>query len=140
ARARPGRPPPGGGRWGGAGLVGWGAGAGVPRSDLRTAGGTAIVRRPGGVMAAVRGRAPRAVPVLARYHAPLQEAAAFADGNFVTGGTEPERGNITSPLTRSLAGGGGRPAPDASTPRPTRLAHRPPLSRPPAFIPPPRTP
>src|SRR5262249_2439804 len=117
-----------------AGLVCLGAGAGLTRSDLRNARGTAIVRRPGGVIADVRGRAPRAVPVLARYHAPLQEAAAFADGNFVTGGTEPERGNITSPLTRSLAGGGGLPALDTSRLRATWLADVAQLTGLPAFM------
>jgi hypothetical protein len=102
-----------------AGLVCLGAGAGLIRSDLRNVRGTDIVRRSGGVIVDVRGRAPRAVPVLARYHAPLLEAAAFAGGNFLTGGTEPERGNITNPLTRSLAGGGGLPALDTSRLRAT---------------------
>jgi hypothetical protein len=78
-----------------AGLVCLGAGAGLIRSDLRDVRGTDIARRSGGVIVDVRGRAPRAVPVLARYHTPLLEAAAFAGGNFLTGGTEPERG--TSP-------------------------------------------
>ena len=55
----------------------------------------------------VRGRAARAVPVLARYQPRLLEAAAFAGENFLTGGDKPERGNITNSLTRSLAGGGG---------------------------------
>jgi integrase len=105
-----------------AGLVCLGAGAGLIRSDLRNARGTDIVRRSGGVIVDVRGRAPRAVPVLGRYHAPLLEAAAFAGGNFLTGGTEPERGNITNPLTRSLAGGGGLPALDTSRLRATWLA------------------
>jgi hypothetical protein len=62
------------------------------------------------------------VPVLARYHAPLLPAAAFAGDSFLTGGTEPERGNITNPLTRSLAGGGGLPALDTSRLRATWLA------------------
>ena len=57
----------------------------------------------------VRGRAPRAVPVLARYHEPLLEAAAFAGDELLTGGTGPGRRNITNPLTRSLAGGAGLP-------------------------------
>jgi hypothetical protein len=66
-----------------AGLACLGAGAGLIRSDLRNARGTDIICRPGGVIAAVRGgRAPRAVPVLARYHRPLLAAAAFAGGNF----------------------------------------------------------
>ena len=89
-------------------LVCLGAGAGLIRSDLRNVRGTDIAARSGGVIVTVRGgRAPRAVPVLARYHAPLLEAAAFAGDSFLTGGAEPERGNITSPLTRSLAGGTG---------------------------------
>lgn len=88
-------------------LVCLGAGAGLIRSDLRQARGGDVIRRSGGVIVQVRGRAPRAVPVLARYQARLLEAAAFAGENFLTGGDKPERGNITNPLTRSLAGGGG---------------------------------
>ena len=106
-----------------AALVCLGAGAGLIRSDLRNARGTDITRRSGGVIVTVQGgRAPRAVPVLARYHARLLEAAGFAGENFLTGGTEPERGNITNPLTRSLAGGGGLPALDTSRLRATWLA------------------
>jgi hypothetical protein len=106
-----------------AGLVCPGAGAGLIRSDLRNVRGTDVCARSGGVIVQVGGgRAPRAVPVLARYHAPLLEAAAFAGGNFLTGGTAPERGNITNPLTRSLAGGGGLPALDTSRLRATWLA------------------
>jgi len=90
-------------------LVCLGAGAGLIRSDLRNVRGTDVCARPGGVIVAVRGgRAPREVPVLARYHAPLLSAA--------------ERGNITNPLTRSLAGGGGLPALDTSRLRATWLA------------------
>ena len=52
-----------------AGLVCLGAGAGLIRSDLRAVRGTDIAARSGGVVVNVRGdRAPRAVPVLARYH------------------------------------------------------------------------
>ena len=70
----------------------------------------------------MRGRAPRAVPVLARYQPRLLEAAAFTGENFLTGGTEPGRGNITNPLTRSLAGGSGLPPLDTSRLRATWLA------------------
>jgi hypothetical protein len=106
-----------------AGLICLGAGAGLIRSDLRNARGTDICCRPGGVIVTVRGgRAPRAVPALARYHAPLLPAAAFAGESFLTGGTEPGRGNITNPLTRSLAGGGGLPAPGTSRLRAAWLA------------------
>jgi integrase len=104
-------------------LVCLGAGAGLSRGDLRNVRGTDVTARPGGVIVTVHGgRAPRVVPVLARYHAPLLSAAAFAGSNFVTGGTEPERGNITNPLTRSLAGGTGLPALDSSRLRATWLA------------------
>ena len=55
------------------------------------------------------GRRPRAVPVLARYHARLLESAAFAGERLVTGGTSPDRGNITNPLVTALSGGTGLP-------------------------------
>jgi integrase len=118
-----------------AALVCLGAGAGLIRSDLRNARGTDIARRPGGVIVTVRGgRAPRVVPVLARYQARLLEAAAFAGQNFLTGGTEPGRGNITNPLTRSLAGGSGLPALDTSRLRATWLAECAQLIGLPAFM------
>jgi hypothetical protein len=104
-------------------LVCLGAGAGLIRSDLRTMRGTDVCARSGGVIVEVRGgRAPRAVPVLARYHTPLLPAAEFAGESFLTGGDRPERGNITNPLTRSLAGGGGLPALGTSRLRATWLA------------------
>jgi integrase len=104
-------------------LVCLGAGAGLIRSDLRNVRGTDVARRSGGLLVQVRGgRAPRAVPVLARYQPPLAEAAAFAGQQFLTGGQAPGRGNITNPLTRSLAGGGGLPALDTSRLRATWLA------------------
>jgi integrase len=115
-------------------LVCLGAGAGLIRSDLRNARGTDVTRRPGGVVVEVRGTRPRAVPVLARYHARLLEAAAFAGEQFLTGGDKPERGNITNPLTRSLAGGGGLPALDTSRLRATWLAETAALIGLPAFM------
>jgi hypothetical protein len=104
-------------------LVCLGAGAGLIRAGLRTARGTDVVQRCGGVLVHVRsGRAPRAVPVLARYQPRLIEAAAFAGEAFLTGGDRPGRGNITNPLTRSLAGGTGLPPLDTSRLRATWLA------------------
>ena len=61
-----------------AGLVCLGAGAGLIRADLRAVRGTGISARSGGVIVTVRGRRPRAVPVLTRYHRPLLESAGFA--------------------------------------------------------------
>ena len=104
-------------------LVCLGAGAGLIRADLRNVRGTDVVQRSGGAIVDVRGgRAPRVVPVLARYQSRLIEAAAFAGDAFLTGGDKPERGNITSPLTRSLAGGTGLPPLDSSRLRATWLA------------------
>ena len=79
-----------------AALVCLGAGAGLIRADLRGVRGTDVTCRSGGVIVTVRGgRAPRAVPVLARYHGRLLESAAFAGGQLLTGGTDPA--GTTSP-------------------------------------------
>ena len=106
-----------------AGLVCLGAGAGLIRSDLRAVRGSDVICRSGGVIVVVRGgRRPRAVPVLARYHDLLLAAAQFAGGRLVTGGTDPARRNLTTPLIRSLAGGTGLPRLDTSRLRATWLA------------------
>ena len=105
-----------------AGLVCLGAGAGLIRADLRDVRGSDITRRSGGVIADVRGARPRAVPVLARYHEPLLASAAFAGTGLVTGGHDPARRNLTTPLIRALAGGTGLPRLDTSRLRATWLA------------------
>ena len=105
-----------------AGLVCLGAGAGLIRSDLRQVRGSDICCRSGGVVVTVRGRKPRVVPVLARYHGPLLASARFAGGQLVTGGTDPGRRNITTPLVTALAGGTGLPRLDTSRLRATWLA------------------
>jgi integrase len=105
-----------------AGLVCLGAGAGLIRSDLRMVRGSDIACRSGGVVVDVRGPRPRAVPVLARYHKPLLASAAFAGAGLVTGGTDPDRGNITNPVVSALAGGTGLPRLDTSRLRATWLA------------------
>ncbi len=92
------------------------------RGDLRQIRGTDVIARSGGVIVAVRGARPRAVPVLARYHAPLLAAAAFAGAGLVTGGAETARKNVTARLNSSLAGGGGLPRLDTSRLRATWLA------------------
>ena len=103
------------------GLVCLGAGAGLIRADLRDVHGTDVTCRSGGVIVQVRGARPRAVPVLARYHARLLAAAAFAGTGLICGGTDPGRRNITTPLIRSLAGGTGLPRLDTSRLRATWL-------------------
>jgi integrase len=104
-----------------AGLVCLGAGAGLIRADLRAVRGADVICRSGGVIVQVRGARPRAVPVLARYHEPLLAAARFAGTGLVTGGTDPGRRNLTTSLTRSLAGGTGLPRLDTSRLRATWL-------------------
>src|SRR5215472_3430229 len=104
-------------------LVCLGAGAGLIRADLRAVRGTDVTRRSGGVIVTVRaGRVPRGVPVLARYHQPLLESAAFAGTGLICGGTDPRRRNITHPVAASLAGGAGLPRLDTSRLRATWLA------------------
>jgi hypothetical protein len=105
-----------------AGLVCLGAGAGLIRSDLRAVRGAGVIARSGGVIVNVRGSRPRMVPVLARYHDRLLASAAFAGPAPVTGGTDPARRNITTPLTRSLAGGTGLARLEGSRLRATWLA------------------
>ena len=104
-----------------AGLVCLGAGAGLVSADLRSVRGSDVICRSGGVVAEVRGARPRAVPVLARYHQRLLAAAAFAGPGLVTGGTDPARKNVTTPLTRSLSGGTGLPRLEVSRLRMTWL-------------------
>ena len=105
-----------------AGLVCLGAGAGLIRSDLRDARGADVTARSGGVVVTVRGARPRAVPVLARYHARLLAAARFAGTGLVCGGADPGRRNLTNPLVRALDGGTGLPRLDTSRLRATWLA------------------
>ena len=105
-----------------AGLVCLGAGAGLIRSDLRAVRGADVASRSRGVLVTVRGARPRAVPVLARYHAPLLTAARFAGNALICGGDDPGRRNLASPLTRSLDGGAGLPRLDTSRLRATWLA------------------
>ena len=104
-----------------AGLVCLGASAGLVSADLRSVRGSDVICRSGGVVAEVRGARPRAVPVLARYHQRLLAAAAFAGPGLVTGGTDPARKNVTTPLTRSLSGGTGLPRLEVSRLRMTWL-------------------
>jgi integrase len=105
-----------------AALVCLGAGAGLIRADLRHVRGTDIICRSGGVVVVVAGARPRAVPVLARYQPRLLEAAASAGNHLVTGGADPTRRNLTTPLVSALAGGTGLPRLDTSRLRATWLA------------------
>ena len=105
-----------------AGLVCLGAGAGLIRGDLRSARGSDVACRSGGVVVTVRGARARAVPVLARYHGPLLAAACFTGDSLICGGADPGRRNLTNRLVASLDGGGGLPRLDTSRLRATWLA------------------
>jgi len=87
------------------GLVCLGAGAGLMGHDLRAVRGHDVVARSGGLVVTVSGRRPRVVPVLSRYHDALVESAAYAAGDYVTGGEDPSRHNVTTPLVSALSGG-----------------------------------
>jgi integrase len=117
-----------------AALVCLGAGAGLIRGDLRQVRGSDVAERSGGVVVTVRGARSRSVPVLARYHARLVQAAEFAGEHLLTGGTDPARANITNPVVASLAGGTGLPRLDTSRLRATWLAEAAALIGLPAFL------
>jgi hypothetical protein len=87
------------------GLICLGAGAGLMGADLRRARGVDVVARHGGLVVVVAGRHPRVVPVLARFQDRLQIAARFAGADWLIGGVDPMRHNVTTPLISSLAGG-----------------------------------
>ncbi len=105
-----------------AGLVCLGAGAGLIRGDLRQVRGSDVACRSGGLVVQVRGRRPRVVPAASRYHDLLLASAGFAGTHLVTGGCDPARRNLTTPLAGSLAGGTGLPRLDTSRLRATRLS------------------
>jgi len=88
------------------GLLALGAGAGLTGSDLRLVRGSDVVKRSGGLVVEVKGARPRVVPVLARYHGVLSASARIAGTNFVVGGRDPYRQNVTGPLLSRLSGGG----------------------------------
>jgi integrase len=105
-----------------AGLVCLGAGAGLIGGDLRDARGTDVACRSGGVVIDVRGARPRAVPVLARYHARLLAVAAHAGDGLICGAGGPGHRNAVSQLISALDGGAGLPRLDPSRLRATWLA------------------
>jgi integrase len=91
-------------------LICLGAGAGLIGAELRHLRGRDVGRRSGGLVVEASGRRARAVPVLARYHSPLEAAASFAGEGYLLGGREPGRRNLSAALGAALSS-------DASLPR-----------------------
>jgi hypothetical protein len=91
-------------------LICLGAGAGIVGAELRHLRGGDVRRRSGGLVVEVSGRRARAVPVLARFHPPLEEAACFAERGYLLGGREPGRRNLSDVLGAALSA-------DSSLPR-----------------------
>lgn len=87
------------------GLICLGAGAGLLGADLRRVRGTDVTCRSGGTVVVVTGRRPRVVPVLGAYQERLLASACHAGRQWVIGGDDPDRRNVTTPLISSLSGG-----------------------------------
>lgn len=87
------------------GLLCLGLGAGLSGSDLRHVTGRHVRCHKAGVVVVVEGCRQRAVPVLERYGDKLLESARFAGKNYVTGGSSPDRRNLTANLTKNISGG-----------------------------------
>ena len=84
-------------------LVCLGAGAGLVGAELRRVTGGDVSARSGGLVVEVSGRRARAVPVLARFGEPLEQAARFAGEGYLLGGREPGRRNLSEALNAALS-------------------------------------
>lgn len=84
-------------------LVCLGAGAGIIARELRHLRGSDVACHAGGVIVTIGGRRARSVPVLARYHEPLLDAAAFAGERLLVGGLQPGRRNVSDELCHALS-------------------------------------
>lgn len=87
------------------GLIALGAGAGLIGADLRYVTGHDVIQRSGGVLVEVRGLRPRVVPLRKELAPRALCSARFSGSDFIVGGTEPNRRNLTTPLISSLSGG-----------------------------------
>jgi integrase len=98
-----------------------GAGAGIVGAELRHLRGGDVRWRSGGLVVCVSGRRARVVPVLARFHSPLQEAAAFAGEGYLLGGESPGRRNLSDVLGAALSADSSLPRLEAGRLRSTWL-------------------
>ncbi len=101
--------PTGGRRMRSSALVCLGAGAGLIGSEFRHLTGSDVTGRSGGLLVAVGGQRARVVPVLERFHEPLEAAARFAGQGYLVGGAGPERRNLSDALTAALCQDAGLP-------------------------------
>lgn len=85
------------------GLICLGAGAGVIAGELRYVRGVDVICRSGGLLVSVSGGRARSVPVLARFHAPLLAAAAFAAEDLIIGSRHPGSRNLSTTLVAALS-------------------------------------
>ena len=91
------------------GLICLGAGAGLVGVDLRGVRGQDVTSRHGGVVVEVSGPRRRSVPLLARFAERALAAASFSSEDFIVGGVDLKRRNVTSRLIASMSGGGDLP-------------------------------
>jgi integrase len=102
-------------------LICLGAGAGLIGTELRHLRGCDVTERSGGLVLVVGGARARVVPVLARFHAPLEQAAAFAGAGYLVGGRDAARRNLTDTLAAALCVDAGLPRLEAGRLRSTWL-------------------
>lgn len=84
-------------------LICLGAGAGVIGSEFRQLRGRDVICRSGGLLVQVGGERARTVPVLARFHEPLLQAAVFVGEGLLLGGRDPQRKNLSCEVTALFA-------------------------------------
>ncbi|MHB8695847.1 MAG: hypothetical protein ACYDHH_31920 [Solirubrobacteraceae bacterium] len=80
-----------------------------------------MIWRSGGLLVVLSGARARAVPVLERFHEPLEHAAAFAADGYLLGGSSPQRRNLSDALTVALCSDAGLPRLEAGRLRATWL-------------------
>ncbi|MFZ0664176.1 MAG: hypothetical protein WAM97_00360 [Acidimicrobiales bacterium] len=86
-------------------LIALGAGAGMFGTDLRLLKGTDVKRSLGAVLVEVSGTHARIVPVRAEFSTRALQSAAWANDDFIIGGADPNRRNLTTPLLASMSRG-----------------------------------
>jgi hypothetical protein len=84
-------------------LIALGAGAGLIGTDLRLLKGKDVKQSDGAVIVEVSGPRARIVPVRAEFASRALLSAAWANDDFIIGGAETNRRNVTTPLLASMS-------------------------------------